>query len=150
MAKGRGRPNKYETNVKPYLEDIKRWCLDKNEKQIAEILGVGYSSWCDYKNKYPELSDSLKKGREALVTELKSVLIRKAKGFSYTEKKIIRENGIVTREEEYQRSSLPDIGAIHLLLKNLDPEWTNDDKTTIEIKKQQLEIAKQKADNDAW
>ena len=150
MSKGRGRPNKYETHVKPHLEDIKKWCLDKTEKQIAELLGVGYSSWCDYKNKYPELSDALKKGRENLVTELKSVLIKKAKGFNYSEKKIIKENGVITREEEYQRASLPDVAALNLLLKNYDRKnWSNDPQL-LELRREELELKKEQAKANEW
>lgn len=150
MSKGRGRPNKYETHVKPYLEDIKKWCLDKTEKQIAELLGVGYSSWCDYKNKYPELSGALKKGRENLVTELKSVLIKKAKGFNYSEKKIIRENGVITREEEYQRASLPDVAALNLLLKNYDSEHWSNDPAVLELRKKELELKEKQIENNEW
>ena len=91
----RGRPNKYISHVQPKLEEIEKLCLTMTEKQIAEYLGVGYSSWCDYKTKYPELTEALKKGREALVHELKSSLIRKAKGFNYTEKKTIKEAMLV-------------------------------------------------------
>ena len=146
MANGRGRPNKYETNVKPHLEDIKKWCLDKTEKQIAGILGVGYSSWCDYKNKYPELSDSLKKGRNELVADLKSILIKKAKGFNYSEKKIIKEGGVIVREEEYQRASLPDVAALNLLLKNYDSEnWANDPQA-LSLKREELELHKKQLD----
>jgi hypothetical protein len=49
MSKGRGRPNKYYTNIKPRLAEIEKLALTMTEKQIARYLGVGYSSWCDYK-----------------------------------------------------------------------------------------------------
>ena len=41
-------------------------------------------------------------------------------------------------------------GAIHLLLKNLDDDWRNDDKPTYELKKKQTEIMQQKADQAEW
>ena len=44
----------------------------------------------------------------------------------------------------------PDTGAIHLLLKNIDPNWRNDDATTLELKKRQTEIAEKKADAAEW
>lgn len=80
-------------------------------------------------------------------------LRKKARGYYYEETKEVYkdEDGKITRTtEKYKKYAQPDVGAIHLLLKNLDPEWTNDDKTTIEIKKQQIEIAKQKAENAEW
>ena len=125
--KGVGRPNKYETNVQPRLAEIEELCRTMTEKQIAEYLGVGYSSWNDYKTKYSELTETLKKGRQHLVNELRSELIRKAKGFKYTEKKIIKENGKIVREEIYEKASLPDVAALNLLLKNYDRDnWSND------------------------
>ena len=75
------------------------------------------------------------------------------KGFYYTETKttIRKEGGKEIRTvEKYDKYALPDTGAIHLLLKNCDPEWRNDDKATMDLKKQELEIKKQKADENAW
>ena len=39
---------------------------------------------------------------------------------------------------------------IVLLLKNLDPEWKNDDQTTIDMKKKQLELTERKIDQNEW
>lgn len=52
--------------------------------------------------------------------------------------------------EEYERYSPPDTGAIHLLLKNLDPSWRNDDQATMNMKREKLELEKQKAEQDNW
>lgn len=151
MAKNtRGRPNKYYTNIRPRLDEIKKLCLTMTEKQIANYMGVGYSSWCDYKNKYSELSDALKKGRESLVHELKSTLIRKAKGFSYSEKKIIKEKGVIVREEVYEKASLPDVAALNLLLKNYDKEnWSNDPQM-LKIREKELELRGRAIDANEW
>ena len=149
-----GRKGKYETHVKPYLQQISEWYQDFDERQIAvERLGIAVSTWENYKKNYPELREALSKGKESLIGELKASLKKKAKGFSYEEKKtIVRDEGgkKVSVIEKYTKYSPPDTGAIHLLLKNLDPTWTNDDQTTIEMKREQLEIAKQKAENDNW
>lgn len=149
----RGRPNKYFTHVKPRLPEIAEMCLTMTEEQIASSLGVGKSSWCDYKLKYPELVDAIKRGRDSLVVELKSTLIKKAKGYTYTEKKkTIRQVGdqksIVI--EEYEKYAQPDTGAIHLLLKNLDADWRNDDQATMDLKKKQIELNERKIENDNW
>lgn len=150
MSKGRGRPNKYESNVKPRLDEIRKLCLTMTEKQIAEYLGVGYSSWCDYKNKYSELSDALKKGRESLVLELKSTLIRKARGFNYSEKKTIKENGHIVREEIYEKASLPDVAALNLLLKNYDKDnWSNDPQM-LKLREKELELKEKQIEDRLW
>lgn len=154
MANSRGRPNKYDTHIKPRLKEIEKLALSMTEKQIAQYLGISQSAWCDYKNKYSELNESIKKGREALVVELKSTLIKKAKGFEYSEKKVTKKKFPNGEEmevtEEYTKYAQPDTGAIHLLLKNLDDKWHNDDKTTIKLKEKQMELNQQKVEQDEW
>ena len=149
-----GRKSRYESHVLPYLQQIQEWCQDLDERQIAvERLGIAISTWENYKKKYPELREVLKKGKQQLVGDLKAALKKKAKGFTYEETKTtIRDEGgkKITTVEKYKKYAQPDTGAIHLLLKNLDPEWTNDDQTTIDLKREQLELAKQKAENENW
>lgn len=150
MAKGRGRPNKYITNIQPRLKEIERLAQTMTDKELARYMGVGISAWCDYKNKYNEFSETLKKARETLVFDLKNTLIRKAKGFQYTEKKIIKENGIIIREEEYIRSSLPDVAALNLLLKNYDRDnWSNDPQI-LELRKREIELREKQAEANDW
>lgn len=148
-----GRRNKYETHVRPYLNDIQEWYGDLDEKQIVEKLGVSSSAWAEYKNKYPELREALRKGRQDLILELKATLKKKAKGFYYTEtKKYTKDEGGKKTKytEQTEKYAPPDVGAIHLLLKNLDPEWKNDDQTTIDMKKKQLELTERKIDQNEW
>lgn len=148
-----GRKNKYETNVKPYLENISKWYETLTEAQIAEKLGVSVASFENYKRDYSDLREVLKTGRATLVEELKESLKKKAKGFTYTEKKkIIRViDGKKTQViEEYEKYSLPDTAAIHLLLKNLDDTWRNDDKATMELKQQKVDLDRQRMENEQW
>ena len=148
-----GRKNKYETHVKPYFEKIKKWYLTKTETQIAQKLGITVQSWIKYKNQYPELRELLQDSKDDLVDELKGILKKKAQGFYYTEttKTVIEDEGKkIKKVEERQRYAQPDTGAIHLLLKNLDDDWHNDDRQTYELKKKQIDIMQQKADQTEW
>lgn len=152
MAKA-GRKNKYETHVRPYLSKIPKWYLSMTEAQIAKKLGITEASWITYKKNYPELMECLRSSQEDLVNDLKSTLKKKAQGFYYTEKTktVIKEGGKeVKKIEEKERYAQPDTGAIHLLLKNLDNDWRNEDKPTYELKKEQNEIMKQKAEAAEW
>lgn len=149
-----GRKNKYETHVKPYLNQIQEWYEELDERQIAtEKLGIAVSTFENYKKKYPELREALRKGKQNLISELKTTLKKKAKGFYYEETKtsIREENGksvkIIEKNKKYAQ---PDTGAIHLLLKNLDDSWRNDDKETMELKKKQLELAERKIEQNEW
>lgn len=148
-----GRKSRYETHVEPYLEDIRKWYQLLNEGEIARKLGIGITSFEKYKREHPELREALRDGRFELVEDLKLTLKKKAKGFSYTEKKrVIRdENGKKTTSvEEIERYFPPDTGAIHLLLKNLDDTWRNDDKPTMDLRREKLENDKKKAESADW
>lgn len=144
-----GRKNRYESHVKPYLADIAEWYQVLPEKQIAKKLGITPLSFRKYKSEHLELAEVLRTSKEILIDELKESLKQKAKGFKYTEtKKIIRTvDGVKTQMiEEYERYSPPDTGAIHLLLKNLDETWRNDDHDTMKIKREEIEIKKKQAE----
>ena len=143
--------SKYETHVLPYLDKISEMCLTMTERQIAKVLGISYAAFNNYKAQHLELLEHLKKGRLELALELKSILIQKAKGFQYEDKKIILDaNGNVDHEERYILTIPPDLASIHLLLKNIDPDWRNDDAVTVKIKQDQVKISQQKADNAEW
>lgn len=148
-----GRKSLYETHVKPHLSEIQEWYELLTEGQIAKKLGISSATFENYKKKYPELLEMLQKGKQHLIEELKSSLKKKAIGFTYKEKKTtVRDEGgqKIRIIEEFERYAQPDTGAIHLLLKNLDDEWHNDDQATIDMKKKQIEIAQQKADAENW
>lgn len=147
------RKSKWETNILPALENIPQMAVTMTQGQIADALGVSRTMWDNYKVSHPELAAALEKGKERLVQELKDALRKKALGFTYEEKKTTqrkRGNQSEVTVENYNRYSPPDIGAIHLLLKNNDPEWRNDDYETLQLKKKQIEIAQQKADDAGW
>lgn len=149
-----GRKSRYETHVQPFLTDISEWYELLTERQIAKKLGISVASWENYKNEHEELREALQNGRERCVEELKETLKRKAKGYFYEETKTcVRKEGkneVFTTVETTRKYAQPDTGAIHLLLKNLDPDWTDDDKTTLAMKQQKLDLEKQKAENENW
>ena len=151
-----GRKNKYDTHVKPHLKDIPKWFETMTEGQIAKKLGIAPSTFELYKTKYPELVDCLSRGKEILIDDLKDSLRRKAKGFYYMETKrtyMETENGEqigAVRIEQTEKYAAPDTGAIHLLLKNLDENWRNDDKATMDLKREKLQLDKEKSEVNAW
>ncbi len=148
---GRGRDGKYADYVEPNLEQIGKWVQLISEQEIAKRLGIAYSTFQRYKREYPALKETLKKGRQTLVLELKESLKKKAKGFYY-EETTIREikagkpgKEITTTVKDVKRKyAPPDTGAIHLLLKNFDDNWRNDDLATLDLKQQKIELEKNK------
>lgn len=145
-----GRPNKYYTHIEPNLKEIEKLCVTMTEKQIAEIMGVGYTAWKRYKKEFPTFSTTLKKGKLKLVAELKSTLIRRAKGYRYEDRKIIKEDGEIIREEISVKTVLPDVASISMLLKNLDKENWCDNPKMYELKRKELELKKQHMDQIDW
>lgn len=168
-----GRKNKYFTHVQPRLPEIMEMCRTMTETQIAESLGVASSSFQYYKTLYPELVECLKKGRQNLVGELRGALIKKAKGYKYTETKVVTEDvkwpeelykalldaGFTPKEiemsrlirtEVYKREAAPDVAALNLALKNYDKDnWSNDPQT-LELKKRELELREKQIENNEW
>lgn len=143
-----GRPSKYETHIKPHLDHIKKWAEQgATEKQIAKQLGVAYSTFCDYKNKYSELSVILKeKDMRPLIEELRGALIKKAMGFEYKEKKeYIKEDPETGLKAKYleitTKQSLPDTTAIFGALNLYDPEYVKDKKNH-ELREKDYELRK--------
>ena len=144
----RGRKNKFETYVKPRLNDIKRWAAaGATEREICEALGVSMSAFSDYKNKYSELSETLRAGRQNVVVEITAALYKKAVGFNY-EEKIGRSKGDDVQTEVYQRYCPPDTTAAAMLLRNYSDDWRDKDKQTAEFRRQEIEIKKALAESN--
>jgi hypothetical protein len=139
--------------VQPRLDQIKEWYQLNTEDQIAKRLGISPASFGKYKREHAELRDALREGRETLVENLKMSLKKKAQGYYYEESKTtVRQEGgkDIKVIERYKKYAHPDTGAIHLLLKNLDESWRNDDAETMKLKRDRIELDKQKAEDAAW
>ena len=153
--KKRGRKNAYEEKIEPHLAQIAEWGKEYTDEQIAKMLGIAPQTFCKYKTAKKELKEALKNARTTLVDNLYNTLFKKAQGFQYTETKTVEErdqngNLTITRKETYTRTALPDVAAIHLLLKNYDRENWTDNPAMLELKKKEIEIQKQKAEDAGW
>lgn len=150
--------SKYDSHVKPHLEKITKWTEDLTDEQIAARLKISRKSFIEYKKQHPELVEALEKGKKRLVVELKDTLKKKAKGFYYEEVKTVKihnpdseaEQEWIEKIEVNRKYAQPDTGAAHLLLKNLDPEWRNDDAETMKLKRKTVELQQQKLEQDNW
>lgn len=173
MAK-RGRKNRYETHVVPFFPQIAEWLSNgATEKQIAEKLGIAYSTWNDYKVKCPELTEILEKGRRNLVADLRGALVKKAMGFDYTETKVVKEHIEMPEEirnfllesgftrEQIEQANLvktevmnkhatPDVAALNLALKNYDKDDWSNDWQNYELRKRELELKEKKIEEESW
>ncbi len=116
-----GRKSKYESCVKPKLETITGWARDGlTEEQICKNLNVGVTAFNDYKKKYEELIEALKRGRDDAVYEVENALFKSACGFYYTEEEITKSGQIV----QLTKYAKPNTSAQIFFLKNKRPdEW---------------------------
>jgi hypothetical protein len=147
MTMAQHRQNSWKL-VKENIDNgnIREWIKTMTEEQVALTCGVSYSSFQKYKTKFPELQEEIDKGKKDLCGELKSKLIEKATGTYYEEVKtfIKDENGKKIKEITKIKKYLPpDIGAIHLLLKNNDESWHQDDQVVLKMKQEELELKKE-------
>lgn len=142
---------KYDSQVKPYIKDIEQWLHEgTTEAVICHKLGVSHQSWINYKDKYSELFEAVKRGRMNLILDLKSSLYKRAMGFHEEESEGRREKGadgkdklVVTKV--VRKYYPPDVAAINLALKNLDRgndidrAWSNDPEMA-DLRREELEL----------
>lgn len=73
--------------VKEKLILIEGWARDGlTDEQIANNLNIATSTFYEYKKKYPEFSEVLKKGKEVVDYEVENALLKRALGYEYEEK----------------------------------------------------------------
>lgn len=147
-----GRPTKYETHVEPYMDEIHDMARTMSEKQMAYTLGISYSTWKRYKKEFPALLDTLKKGRYALVQELRSALIKRAVGYEYTEitEKYEDDGNKLVEKTVKIKWMPPDVAALNLALKNYDGEnWANDPQM-LALRRDELRLRQKQAEDKDW
>ncbi|WP_342416261.1 transposase [Paenibacillus sp. FSL R10-2782] len=120
-----GRKSKYQTHVEPKLLLIEAWARDGMiQEDIAKKLGVAMSSFSEYKNKYPELSEALKRGQEVIDVQVENALLKRAMGYRYDE--VTCEYGEETKR--VTKEVQPDVTAQIFWLKNRKPDVWRDKK----------------------
>lgn len=71
--------SKYFTHVEPKLELIEGWARDGlTDEDIAKQLNIGIRTLYEYKIKYPQFSQALKKGKELVDYQVEKALLNKA------------------------------------------------------------------------
>lgn len=95
MKRKRKAKTKYEMLVEPNLFLIECWARDGViESEIAQRLGIAYSTLRIYKGKFSALSAALKKGKEVADYEVETSLFQKTKGYNVTVKKAFKLRNI--------------------------------------------------------
>ena len=133
MAKGK---------YKKWLEEdsltlLRAWARNGlTDEEIAKKIGISKQTFYDWQKKYPDFSDSVKKGKDIYDFEIEEELHKSAKGYWVEEtisEKTTEDDGI-TRESTrtVRRWVQPSITAQIFWLKNRKPgDWR--DKREVEL-----------------
>lgn len=123
-----GRPTLYKEE---YCELGYKLCmLGLTDIELAEFFGVVESTIYEWKNKHPEFSEALKRGKDISDADMAVSLYKRGMGYSHPEDKIFsggydesgnpREPIIVETTKHYP----PDTAAAIIWLKNRQPrKW---------------------------
>lgn len=155
MAKG-----KYQEWLEPEgLLKIEGWARDGlTDEQIADNIGISRSTLNSWKDKYSDISDTLKRGKEVVDRQVENALLKRALGYEYTEttREYIPELDEMKTTKKVTKQVAPDTTAQIFWLKNRKPDkWRDkqehEDRTAIEkldeiLKGLHDNAAKQKAE----
>ena len=142
MSKKRG-PGKYHDWItEEGLLKIEGWARDGlTDEQIAHNIGIARTTLYDWKNKYPDISYALKKGKEVIDRQVENALLKRALGYEYEEIKQIIEKDEKGKDrkrvEKTAKQIVPDTAAQIFWLKNRKPHMWRD-KREIETNKEEL------------
>ena len=131
MAKG-----KYQEWLTPDgITRLEAWARNGlTDEQIAHNMGICRDTLIEWKKKFPDISDALKRGKEVVDIEVENALLKRALGYEYTEERVevSKENGKKSvKTTQTVKHVPPDTTAQIFWLKNRRPDRWRD--------KQQLE-----------
>ena len=129
MAKG-----KYEYWLTPEgLLKIEGWARDGLiDEQIAQNIGIRAATLYEWKKRFPEISETLKRGKEVVDRQVENSLLKRALGYEYDEVKEKFEGNVMTERTVTRKEVVPDVSAQIFWLKNRKREaWA--DRQNIEI-----------------
>ena len=142
------RKGKYEYWITPEgLLKIEGWARDGlTDEQIAANIGIRAGTLYDWKNRFPDISEALKKGKEVVDRQVENALLKRALGYVYAE--ITYENGVETKR--VIKEVVPDTTAQIFWLKNRKPEiWRDKREISTDDNDQVMEFIKAMRDDQA-
>lgn len=111
-----GRPTKYKDE---YAKQAYKLCLlGYIDTELADFFEVADSTIYEWKDNYPEFSESLKKGKAVADSNVADRLYQRAMGYQGKEVKTATHEGVITDSKEYIKDYAPDTTAAIFWLKN--------------------------------
>ena len=123
MSKG-----KYQLWLEPDgLTLLEGWArAGLTDEQIAEKIGCGVRTLYDWKNRFPQISQALKKGKEIVDIQVENALLKRALGYDYKEQRIEKSDKDGTKIVQTIRHVPADTTAQIFWLKNRRPDKWSD------------------------
>lgn len=95
---------------------IKAWARDGlTHEQIAHNIGINVATLYDWKSRFDDIGEALKRGRELVDIEVENALLKRALGYTVI-------------ENDRERYIPPDVGAMCFWLKNRKGDTWRDRK----------------------
>lgn len=119
---------KYQRWLEPDgLTLLEGWARDGlTDEQLAGKMGINPATLYDWKNKYPKISESLKKGKEVVDIQVENALLKRALGYDYQEQRIEKSDKDGTKIIQTIRHVPADTTAQIFWLKNRRPDKWRD------------------------
>lgn len=106
---------------------IEGWARDGlTDEQIAHNIGIAPCTLYEWKNRYPEISEALKNGKEVVDRAVENALLKRALGYDYTEKRVETSASGNTKTITITKHIPGDTTAQIFWLKNRKPDVWRD------------------------
>ena len=128
------RKGKYEDWITPEgLLKVEGWARDGlTDEQIAANIGIRAGTLYDWKNRFSDFSEAIKKGKEVVDRQVENALLKRALGYEYketTREPVLNPNTgkiELTVTKTVTKQVVPDTTAQIFWLKNRKPEVWRD------------------------
>ncbi|HZJ98508.1 MAG TPA: transposase, partial [Tissierellaceae bacterium] len=133
---------------------IEGWARDGLvDEEIAKNIGIHPSTLYDWKNKFPEISEALKKGKEVVDRLVENALLKRALGYEYEEVQTYIEDGGGKQKKKITKTIKhipPDTTAIAIWLNNRKPADWKRNRGKEELDREMAEFNKEMAKLKMW
>ena len=119
---------KYQQWLEPEgLTLLEGWARDGlTDEQIAGNIGINTSTLYDWKNKFPKISEALKKGKEVVDIQVENALLKRALGYDFQETRVEKSDKDGTKIIQILKHIPADTTAQIVWLKNRRPDKWRD------------------------
>lgn len=144
-----GRKPKYTEWLTPDgLTTIRGWARDKlTDEKIAERIGIHKATLAEWKSKFPELNEAIKKGRTPVIEEVEDTAYKSAIGYYVEETTTVINKGEDGKERaqitKHKRWVKPEPALICYLLNNMKREKFSNNPKQEEVESEVLKTARE-------